>query len=124
MNISISKQELIDFSKELYKKSCAGYLDLEDSICLSHVERFFDLHASKEIKSDEVNYLPPPNTQFSWGDTPLRPSSSLTYTSDVNYFSSDPLYSININSSDNNRISNFDLTNSLIGVNTTNLNYQ
>lgn len=129
MNISINKQELIDFSKDLYKKSCAGYLDLEDSICLSHVERFFDLHCSKKDfkETKSIDYLPS-NSQFSWGDSPIVPTSSLTYTSDVsfnpNYLSTNPLFPVNtIHFSDDVRRSNFSLTNSPISVNTTNLNY-
>ena len=38
----LSKQELIDFAKEIYSDSCAGYMDLKDATCQSKVDKLFD----------------------------------------------------------------------------------
>lgn len=87
MEIYINKQDLITFARELYKKSCGGYLDLEESTCVSQVEKFFKEHTSKNtvlgadknITSQNLVSTP----QISWGNDPILSSSSFTYTTDV-----------------------------------------
>jgi hypothetical protein len=40
--LTLSKQELIEFAKEIYSESCAGYMDLKDTTCQSKVDKLFD----------------------------------------------------------------------------------
>ena len=40
--ISLSKEELMDFAKDIYEEGCSGYLDLKDSLCYGKVERLFE----------------------------------------------------------------------------------
>lgn len=39
--MEISKEELLDFAKQIYEESCNGYMDLKDSCCLKVVEDFY-----------------------------------------------------------------------------------
>jgi hypothetical protein len=40
--ISISRSDLVAFAKRIYSRGVNGYLDLEDSTCLSETQRLFD----------------------------------------------------------------------------------
>jgi hypothetical protein len=55
----LSRQELIDFAKEIYSDSCAGYMDLKDTTCQSKVDKLFDQKKSF-IKRDYQQ------SQFNW----------------------------------------------------------
>ena len=59
--ISISKKELIEFSKDIYEQGCGGYLDLNDSICTSKVDRLFERTNKSEDKTQEYYCYKPDN---------------------------------------------------------------
>lgn len=87
MKIYIDKQDLVSFARDIYKKSCAGYLDLEESICVSQVEKFFKEHTSKNTVLGADKNLTSQNLvstpQISWENDPILSSSSFTYTTDI-----------------------------------------
>ena len=59
--ISISKKELIEFSKDIYEQGCGGYLDLSDAICTSKVDRLFERTNKSEDKTQEYYCYKPDN---------------------------------------------------------------
>ena len=59
--ISISKKELIEFSKDIYEQGCGGYLDLSDAICTSKVDRLFEKTNKPEDTTQEYYCWKPDN---------------------------------------------------------------
>jgi hypothetical protein len=79
----LSKQELINFAKEIYSDSCAGYMDLKDATCQSKVDKLFDQKKSF-IKRDQ-------QSTFNWdtGSTTTGWNLYNTVTFSTNHYGLD-----------------------------------
>lgn len=76
--ISVSKDDILSLAREVYKQAVCGYSDLEDSVCISEVNRFFD-HFLKSQKDSTSNLTVSPNlyegNSVIWTTVPTQGSS-------------------------------------------------
>lgn len=57
-SIKVSRDELLEFAKSVYKKALFGYSDLEEAVCSSEVNRLFS-----KVKSSEEVYFNAANSE-------------------------------------------------------------
>lgn len=97
-HVNVSKDDILNFAREIYKQAICGYSDLEDSVCISETNKFFD--GFLKVQNDPTTSNLTVSSNIYDGNSVIWttvPSQGSYYVGCDPYFSTLPPYSLHTN---------------------------